>query len=72
MTDHTGFVDAAVAQIATWHGAHPPNDVALRLLAELPALIAEFERLRGTLRFEEEPAGFTAALLDAAAVECRP
>ena len=65
------FVAATTAQIATWHGVTPPNDVALRLVAELARLITEFEALRGTLRFEDEPSSFEAALLEAAGVEVR-
>ncbi len=65
------FVSATTEQIATWHGVTPPNDVALRLVAELTRVITEFEALRGTLRFEDEPSSFEAALLDAARVEVR-
>lgn len=48
--------------IATWHGVSPPNDPARRLAAELADTIAAFEKLRGTLVFEDEPASFEAAL----------
>ena len=48
--------------IATWHGVSPPNDPSRRLAAELADTIAAFEKLRGTLVFEDEPASFEAAL----------
>ena len=48
--------------IMRWHGIEPPNDPAKRLAAELAATIEAFEALRGTLAFEDEPAGFEAAL----------
>jgi hypothetical protein len=48
--------------IATWHGVTAPNDPARRLAAELADTIAAFEKLRGTLVFEDEPASFEAAL----------
>jgi hypothetical protein len=68
MTTSAEFVEASVAAIATWHGIAPPNDVALRMLADLQRTIGEFEALRGTLRFEDEPASFEAALLEAAKI----
>jgi hypothetical protein len=49
--------------IVTWHGVYPPNDPGRRLAAELEATIRAFERLRGTLRFEDEPSSFENALL---------
>ena len=61
------FVDQTVAMIATWHGVTPPNDVAYRMVAELRKIIADFEAQRGTLRFEDEPSSFEAALLAASA-----
>lgn len=48
--------------IATWHGVSPPNDPGRRLAAELADTIAAFEKLRGTLVFEDEPASFESAL----------
>ena len=63
------FVDATVAMIATWHGIAPPNAAALRMVADLRKIIADFEAQRGKLRFEDEPSSFEAALLDAAAPE---
>jgi len=58
----TGFLAETEATIATWHGIAAPNDPARRLTAELADTIAAFEKLRGTLRFEDEPASFEAAL----------
>jgi hypothetical protein len=56
------FLAQTEAMIATWHGVIAPNDPARRLTAELADTIAAFEKLRGTLVFENEPAGFEAAL----------
>ena len=63
------FIDATVAMIATWHSIAPPNAAALRMVADLRRIIADFEAQRGKLRFEDEPSSFEAALLDAAAPE---
>jgi hypothetical protein len=71
MTLKEKFVDDMTASIATWHGVAPPNDVALRMLADLEKLIGDFEALRGTLRFEDEPSSFEAALREAAAIGVR-
>jgi hypothetical protein len=49
--------------VATWSGITPPNDPARRLAVDLAATIAAFEALRGSLRFEDEPSSFEAALL---------
>jgi hypothetical protein len=49
--------------VATWSGITPPNDPARRMAADLAATIAAFEALRGSLRFEDEPSSFEAALL---------
>ena len=65
----TKFVVDTTAQIATWHDVAPPNAVALRLVAQLAPIIRDFEALRGTLRFEDEPSSFEAALLEAASVQ---
>jgi hypothetical protein len=56
------FETSIEATIARWFGIAPPNDPARRLAAELEATIAAFEALRGTIVFEDEPAGFEAAL----------
>ena len=65
------FVDDMTASIATWHGVAPPNDVALRMLGDLEKLIRDVEALRGTLRFEDEPSSFEAALREAASIGVR-
>ena len=56
------FEPSIEATIKLWHGIDPPNAPAKRLAAELEQTIAAFEALRGTLVFEDEPAGFEAAL----------
>lgn len=57
------FLKMTEAQIAAWHGVTAPNAQGLRMAADLPGIIAAFERQRGNLRFEEEPSSFEAALL---------
>lgn len=64
----TIFVTDMTRYIEAWHGVIPPNPVATRLVADLAKIITDFEALRGTLRFEDEPASFEAALLEAATV----
>ena len=71
MSEKTKFVNDMVALIATWHGVEPPNEVALRMLGDLEKLIRDFEALRGTMRFEDEPANFEAALVEAASIGVR-
>ncbi len=66
------FVEATVAMIATWHGITPPNEAALRMVADLRKIIADFEAQRGTLLFEDEPSSFEAALLETATPERMP
>jgi hypothetical protein len=56
------FLAETEAMISTWHGIAAPNEPGRRLAAELADTIAAFERLRGTLLFEDEPASFEAAL----------
>ena len=56
------FLAQIEAMIATWHGVAAPNEPARRLAMELADTIAAFEKLRGTLVFEDEPASFEAAL----------
>ena len=57
------FLADTEAMIATWHGIAAPNEPARRLTADLVETIAAFEAVRGSLRFEDEPASFEAALL---------
>lgn len=56
------FLTDTEAMIMTWHGIAASNEPARRLAAELADTIAAFERLRGSLVFEDEPASFEAAL----------
>ena len=56
------FLATTEALISTWHGITAPNDAARRLAADLTATVAAFEQVRGTLRFEDEPSSFEAAL----------
>ena len=58
----TTFLAQTEAAITTWHNIAPPNDPGRRLAAELADTIKAFEKLRGTLVFEDEPASFEAAL----------
>ncbi|MCX7933622.1 MAG: amidase [Rhodovarius sp.] len=60
------LVPATIEAIARWQGIALPNAAARHGLAELEGLIAALAALRGSLRFEEEPADFAAAL-----AECR-
>ena len=52
--------------IRLWSGVACPHAAAERGLADLSALIAEFEAVRGTLVFEDEPSSFEAALREEA------
>jgi hypothetical protein len=72
MSDKRPFIDLAVTSVATWHGVKPPNEVALRMVEDLAGTIRDFEALRGTLKFEDEPSGFEAALIETASVEVAP
>lgn len=56
------FLADTESAIATWHGVTAPNEPGRRLAADLANTIAAFERLRGTLVFEDEPSSFEAAL----------
>lgn len=56
------FTPQAEAYVERWFGIQPPNDPGRRLMAELAETIRAFERLRGTLVFEDEPSSFEAAL----------
>ena len=58
------FLSTTEAAIAAWQGITPPNDPARRLAADLASTIAALEAVRGTLRFEDEPSSFEAALLE--------
>ena len=56
------FAERVEAWVREWHGISVPNDPARRMTAELADVIRSFERQRGRLRFEDEPASFEAAL----------
>ena len=49
-------------QARTWTGIEQPNDAAGAMAEMLTASLAGFEAVRGTLRFEDEPSSFEAAL----------
>lgn len=56
------FPEITEAMIEAWHGVVPPNDPGRRMAADLTQTIAAFEKIRGRMRFEDEPATFEAAL----------
>jgi hypothetical protein len=56
------FPSMTEAGIDRWFGIAPPNDPGRRLMADLVHTIAAFEKLRGTMMFEDEPSSFEAAL----------
>jgi len=58
----TAFLKQTETFIETWHGVTAPNESARRMAGELADTIAAFEKLRGTLVFEDEPSSFEAAL----------
>jgi hypothetical protein len=66
------FVSHTVETISMWHDVAPPNEVALRMVADLAKTISQFEALRGSLRFEDEPSSFEAALVEAASIGIVP
>ena len=55
-------VPPTIEAIRLWSGVECPNAAGRRSLDDFPALIQEFEALRGTLVFEDEPSSFEAAL----------
>lgn len=59
------LIDRIEEMVSTWQGISAPNEPGRRMAAELASTIHAFEALRGTLRFEDEPASFEAALLGA-------
>lgn len=56
------FLKTTEAMIAAWHGVTAPNEPGRRLADDLQNTIRAFEKLRGTLAFEDEPSSFEAAL----------
>lgn len=63
------FLAQLEAMVARWHGVTAPNEPARRMAADLANTIAVFEKLRGTLKFEDEPSSFDAILHDLREVE---
>lgn len=55
-------MDQAQEAIRLWSGVDCPNAAGRRALDDLPALIREFEALRGSIVFEDEPAVFETVL----------
>lgn len=49
-------------QVGAWSGVAPPNAESPKLAQALAGVIEGFEKLRGQLRFEDEPSSFEAAL----------
>ena len=60
------LVAPTMAAIKRWSGVECPNAAARHGLADLAGLIAELEKLHGSMVFEDEPAAFELALR-----ECR-
>ncbi|MGE0701602.1 MAG: hypothetical protein AB7O57_21075 [Hyphomicrobiaceae bacterium] len=56
------IVDEIERQVTVWSAVKPPNEAAREWAAQLAAVIEGFEKLRGTLAFEDEPSSFEAAL----------
>ncbi len=56
------FVETVEAAIAAWQGMSPPSAQAHQIAIDLEASVKAFEKVRDRLRFEDEPASFTAAL----------
>jgi hypothetical protein len=54
--------EQVIATAAFWSDIAPANPVAEALAAQLAGVQAGFQALRGQYGFEEEPAGFEAAL----------
>ena len=50
-------------QIELWSGIEPPNEAARIMVRQLETTIRSFEALRESVRFEDEPSSFEAALL---------
>ena len=50
------------SMIAVWHNIPAPNKAGSVMLADLTATIRAFEAVRDQMAFEDEPAGFVAAL----------
>ncbi len=51
-----------IEAIRRWSGVECPNPAARLGLADMAGLIADVEKLRGTMVFEDEPSSFDLAL----------
>lgn len=60
------MVEPTMAAIQRWSGVALPNEAARIGLADMAALIADLERVRAAMAFEDEPSSFDAALRDLA------
>jgi len=58
------LVAPTVETIRRWAGIEPPNAAARHGLLDMLALIAEVERARAAMTFEDEPSSFETALRD--------
>ncbi|MBR0683141.1 hypothetical protein GXW74_21805 [Roseomonas eburnea] len=58
----TDPVPLSMEAIRLWSGVECPSPAGKRGLEDFAALITEFEAVRGTLVFEDEPSTFEAAL----------
>jgi len=52
----------SMESIRLWSGVACPNEAARLGLADHIGLLKELEALRGTMKFEDEPSSFEAAL----------
>lgn len=58
------LVVPTVDAIRRWSGVGVPNEAARAALADMQAIIADVEKLRGSMVFEDEPGSFETALRD--------
>jgi len=56
------FAEHVIATIRHWFGMEAPNRTARMMIAELEAIITDFEAVRDRRRFEDEPCDFDVAL----------
>jgi len=55
-------IPPSMESISLWSGVACPNEAARLGLADHLGLLKELEALRGTMKFEDEPSSFEAAL----------
>ena len=55
-------IPPSMESIRLWSGVACPNEAARLGLADHIGLLKEWEALRGTMEFEDEPSSFEAAL----------